>query len=198
MRPAALLACVVLLGSCSLTLEDDILDLRADIREMEEQIPPEAPLWIAEGPDRFDQYIEDYGKGFPDFIYRHIVRKLHGMPAPEVDSLAEGPLNVDAVMEDPAKYRGKFWRSSGTIGILRARPIGDRDFPVKMTHEGVFIDDAGRPVLFHVVSKPDVLILRRDLVVVSGMFVQMVEYETASGRRTRAPFIIGKILRRFL
>jgi hypothetical protein len=65
-------------------------------------------------------------------------------------------------------------------------------------HAGLFFDRGQRPVIFHVVDKPDVLVLREDTVETTAVFVKMIEYTSASGRRLRAPFLVGKVLRRTL
>ena len=55
MRTATAAGLALVLGGCSYSLEGDIDGLRAEIVDIERKIPPEAPLWIFDGPDRFDQ-----------------------------------------------------------------------------------------------------------------------------------------------
>jgi hypothetical protein len=200
MRPIvrSLILSALALGSCSYSLEDDIEGLRAEIVDIERQIPPEAPLWISEGPDRFDAYLEDLTPRVPDFLYLHLVRKLAAMKPSDPDAQAAGDFDLDDARSRPEKYRGKFWRTEGLIGELHTESIEDPKLPFKQVHAGVFFDRALRPVLFHVVLKPDVLILREDTVELTGLFLKNVEYLSKSGRKVVAPLFLGRALRRTL
>ncbi len=197
MRAWALLLCL-LTGACSYSLEGEIADVRTEIHHLERRIPPEAPLWISEGPDRFDPFIEDYSDRIPDFIYHHILRKLHAMTSDEVDAQSQGDFDLEACAKEPGAYRGRFWRVNGRVGDLHPERVDDPKLPIRAVHAGIFFDDRMRPVYFHVVQKPDVLKLREDNVETKALFVKMVEYTTKSGRRVTAPFFIGKVLRRYL
>jgi len=186
------------LAGCSYSLDRDIVNARAEIVDLQRKIPPESPLWIFEGPDRFDSFLTDYDLGVPDFLYHHLLRRLDAMSDAEVDGLVKGDFNLEACSQDPGLFRGKIWRIHGMIGELHAEPVADAKHPVKLAHAGVFFDSATRPFLFHVVQKPDVLTLREDLVESRAIFVKWIEYKTRSGRRVTAPFFIGKSLRRYL
>lgn len=186
------------LASCSYSLEGEIAQTRAQIVDLERQIPPEAPLWVHEGPDNFNQFLEDDTPNVPDFIYHHLLRKLHAMSAAEVEALAQGTFDWDAIAKDPAAFRGKIIRAHGVIGELHTEPVADAKGPVRIVHEGVFFDKGRRPVLFRVVQKPDVLVLREDTVETAAVFVKMIETTSKSGRRLIAPFFVGKVLRRYL
>ena len=194
---AALLV-VLGLGGCSYSLDRDITNARAEIVDLQRKIPPESPLWIFEGPDRFDSFLTDYDLGVPDFLYHHILRRLDAMSDAEIDGLIKGEFNLEECTKDPHLFRGKMWRIHGMIGELHAEQITDAKHPVKLAHAGVFFDSGTRPFLFHVVQKPDVLTLREDLVEIRGIFVKWIEYKTKSGRLVTAPFFIGKSLRRYL
>jgi len=193
----ALLAAAAL-GGCSYSLDRDIVNARAEIVDLQGKIPPESPLWIFEGPDRFDSLLTDYDLGVPDFLYHHLLRRLNAMSDAEVDALAKGDFDLEECSRDPHLFRGKIWRIHGMIGELHAEPIADAKHPVKLAHAGVFFDSSTRPFLFHVTQKPDVLTLREDLVEIRAIFVKWIEYKTRSGRLVTAPFFIGKTLRRYL
>jgi hypothetical protein len=186
------------LAACSYSLDRDIVNARADIVDLQGKIPPESPLWIFEGPDRFDSFLTDYDLGVPDFLYHHVLRRLDAMSDTEIDGLVQGDFNLEECSRDPHLFRGKMWRIHGMIGELHAEQITDPKHPVKLAHAGVFFDSATRPVLFHVTRKPDVLTLREDLVEIRAIFVKWIEYKTRSGRLVTAPFFIGKSLRRTL
>jgi len=186
-----------LLWGCSYSLDGEIDGLRAEIVDIERKVPAEAPLWIFDGPDRFDQWVDDRSPRVPDFLYLHLVRKLHAMDVREMDAQA-GAFDPEAAIQDPGRYRGRFWRIEGLVAELHAEPIRDPKSPVTMVHAGVFFDPARRPVLFHVVQKPDVLRLREDTVETTALFLKNVEYLSRSGRRVTAPLFIGKLLRRTL
>jgi hypothetical protein len=194
----ALILAALPLGSCSYSLQSDIVDARADIKELQGRIPPESPLWIFEGPERFDAFITDYDLGVPDFLYHHLLKRLNAMSDAEIDAQAKGDFDLQECSRDPALFRGRIWRIHGVIGELHAEMIGDPRHPVKLAHAGVFFDSSTRPFLFHVASKPEVLTLRQDVVETRAVFVKWIEYTSKSGRQVTAPFFIGKTLRRYL
>lgn len=191
-------AAFLLLASCMYGLQGEIQNVRLEIARMERQLPPEAPLWIHEGPDRFDRFLEDYTPRVPDFIYVHLVRKLHALGPAEAEGLSQGPFDAGACAADPVKFRGRTWKVGGVIAEFHAEPLEDDRSPVRQVHSGVLFDGAGRPILFHVIRKPEVLSLREDHVELHGVFVKMIEYTTHSGRRIAAPFFVANTLRRFL
>ena len=193
-----LLISLLPLGACTPSLKRDINRLRTEIIQIEESIPPHSPLWIFEGPKRFDRFVDDNSTAVPDFIYLHIVRKIHEMSAADFDALSVGRLDPSAAKENPALFRGKVWEFGGLIADLRAEIIPDPKFPLKETHAGILFDDQDRPILFHLVNKPPVLTIDRDQVELRGLFVKMIRVRTKSGRIIVAPFLIGKVLRRFL
>jgi hypothetical protein len=194
--PAAFL--FPLLGACSYSLEGELAQVRAEIVELQRKIPPDAPLWVHDGPDNFDQFITDDTPHVPDFIYLHLLRKLNAMSDSAVERLARGTLDWDALARDPAAFRGQVFRAHGVIGELHGEPVEDPKHPVRTVHAGLLFEGGRRPVLFHVVRKPDVLTLREDTVETAAVFVKMIEYTSASGRRVTAPFVVGKLLRRYL
>lgn len=197
MRFAALLL-IPSAASCSYSLEGEIAATRTEIVELQRRIPPEAPLWVHDGPDNFNQFVEDDTPQVPDFIYLHLLKKLHAMSAAEVEAMAQGTFDWDAFAKDPATYRGRLFRAHGLIGELHTETVGDPKGPVRTVHAGIFFDKGRRPVLFHVVQKPDVLVLREDTVETAAVFVKMIEYTSRSGKRVIAPFFVGKVLRRYL
>jgi len=194
-RFAILLA---LLGGCSHSLETDLADTRAEILELEKQIPPESPLWIFEGPDRFDSFVTDNDPGIPDFLYHHLLKKLDGLSDEEIDGLSKGDFDFEECLKDPALFRGKVWRVHGVIGELHTEPVLNPKIPVQMAHAGIFFDSSLKPVIFHVTQKPEILTLRQDAVETRAVFVKWIDYKSRSGRKVTAPFFVGKTLRRYL
>jgi hypothetical protein len=194
----ALLFAASLLGSCSYSLQSDIVDARAEIQDLQGKIPPESPLWIFEGPDRFDAFLPDYDPGVPEFLYHHLLKKLNALSDAEIDAQAKGDFDLDECSRDPGLFRGKIWRVHGVIGELHAEGVADPKHPVKLAHAGVFFDSSTRPFLFHVTAKPEVLTLRQDVVETRAIFIKWIEYKSKSGRIVTAPFFIGKTLRRYL
>lgn len=186
-----------LLG-CSYSLDGQIAQTRAEIVRLERSIPPESPLWVHDGPDNFDQFIEDDTPRVPDFIYHHLLRKLKGMSVSEVEALSSGRFDWDACLKDPATFRGRIFRTHGVIGRLESLPVAEATCPVKTVHEGILFDARRRPVRVHIVEKPDVVILREDTVETVAVFVKLIEYTSVAGQRVTAPFFVGKVLRRYL
>ena len=186
------------LGACSHTLESDIAGTRAEIVELQKNIPPEAPLWIFEGPDRFDQVVTDGDPGIPDYLYHHLLKKLDGFSDEEIDGQSKGDFNFDEAAKDPGLFRGKIWRVHGIIGELHTERIDNPKIAVSMAHAGVFFIGSLKPVLFHVTRKPEILTLREDAVETRAVFVKWIDYKSKSGRTITAPFFVGKTLRRYV
>ncbi len=195
---APLLALLLLPAACSYSLVDDAAGLRTQIVDLERSVPPESPLWVSEGPNRFDAFLDDRTPYVPDFIYHHLLRRLHAMGPREPESRSEGDFDREASERDPARFRGRFWRIHGLVADLHPEPVEDPKGPVRTAHAGVLFDDAMLPVLFHVVEKPDVLTLREDTVEIQALFVKTIEYTARGGRKIAAPLFIGKALRRTL
>jgi hypothetical protein len=193
-----LLLALPLLGACAHSLESDIANARAEIVDLRKKIPPESPLWIFEGPDKFDSFLPDYDPGVPEFLYHHLLRRLHAMPDAEIEGMVKGEFDLDECSRDPHSFRGKIWRIHGVIGELHTENVADPKHPVRMAHAGVFFDSSTRPFLFHVTQKPEVLTLREDVVETCAIFVKWIEYKSKSGKLVTAPFFIGKTLRRYL
>jgi hypothetical protein len=185
-------------GGCARSLQQDSENLRAEIVELQKKIPPEAPLWISDGPDGFDALVTDNDADIPDFLYHHLLRKFNGMSDEAIEGQSKGAFNRDECLRDPALFRGKIWRVHGVIAELHVENVKDPKNPGRQAHAGVFFDDALRPSLFHVVDKPEILTLRLDSVETQALFVKWIEYKTKSGRTVTAPFFVGKTLRRYL
>ena len=184
--------------SCVHSLESDLSGTRAEIVELEKKIPPESPLWIFEGPDRFDSFVTDTDPGVPDFLYHHLLRKLDGLSQDEVDAQTKGDFDYEEAHKDPGLFRGRIWRVHGVIGELHTERVDNPKVPVKLAHAGVFFDPGLKPILFHVTRKPEVLTLREDSVETRAVFVKWIDYTSKSGRTITAPFFVGKTLRRYL
>jgi len=189
---------MILLAGCTHSLEGDLDATRADIVALEKSLPPEAPLWIFEGPDRFDSFVSDTEPGVPDFLWHHLLRKIDAMADEDVDAQVQGEFSLEECAKDPGLYRGRFWRVHGVIGELHTEPVSSPKVPLRMAHAGVLFDNSLRPVLFHVTRKPEVLTLRQDSVETRAVFVKWIEYKTRSGRMISAPFFVGKTLRRYV
>jgi len=187
-----------LLGACTHSLEGDIAGTRADIVELQKNVPPEAPLWIFEGPDRFDQVLTDGEPGIPDYLYHHLLKKLDAWSDAEIDGQSKGDFDFEEAAKDPGLFRGRIWRVHGVIGELHTEPVHHPKVPVPMAHAGVLFTGSLQPVLFHVTQKPEILTLRQDAVETRAVFVKWIDYRSKSGRTITAPFFVGKTLRRYL
>lgn len=189
---------LTLLAGCSHSIDEDRAGLRTEIVDLQKKIPPESPLWIFEGPDRFDTVLTDGEPGVPDFLYHHLLRKLDALSDEEIDAQSKGDFDFQECARDPGLFRGKIWRVHGVIGELHTESVTDPKSPVGRAHAGVFFDSALQPVLFHVTRKPEVLTLRQDAVETRAVFVKWIDYRSRSGRTVTAPFFVGKTLRRYL
>ncbi len=197
-RVRLLILAVAALSGCAHSLDADLVNTRAEIVELQKKIPPEAPLWIFEGPDRFDSAVTDRDPGIPDFLWHHLLKKIDAMPDADIDAQAKGDFDYEGCRQDPALYRGHIWRVHGVIGEIHTEPVSNPRVPVAVAHAGVFFDPALRPVIFHVTRKPEILTLRQDEVETRAVFVKWIEYKTKSGRTVSAPFFVGRTLRRYL
>ncbi|HLY08515.1 MAG TPA: hypothetical protein VKW04_04315 [Planctomycetota bacterium] len=189
---------LTLLGGCSPSLDADRDGTRAEIVALQKSIPPESPLWIFDGPDRFDSALTDGEPGIPDFLYHHLLRKLDALSDEEIDAQSKGDFDFEECAKDPGLFRGKFWRVHGVIGEIHGEPVSDPKGPVPVAHAGVFFTRALQPVLFHVTRKPEVLTLREDAVEIRALFVKWIDYRSKSGRTVTAPFFVGRTLRHYL
>lgn len=196
MRPLACLALAAAIAGCrSYSLDAEMAGLRAEIEAMERDVPPDAPIWVADGEHAFPKFLEDRTARVPDFIHSHILARLaKGRPA-EFDALADRDLDWTALMEDPDAWRGRFVRVRGTIASLRADKA-DPDTGLELVHYGVLWTD-GRPALFHVVDKPEVLYLDRDVVQLSAIFVKILRVTVPDGEPVDAPFFMARTLRKY-
>jgi hypothetical protein len=194
MRPRVLL--LVLVAGCSHSVEDDLAALRAEITQLENEVPPEAPLWISEGPNAFDRHLEDFSPGVPDFIYNHVAKKLAAMKNEEIASQSQGLLSPDAVFKNAPAHRGKFWTIRGTIANLEPQPVADRGLGRTTMYSGVLFME-GRPVLFHVVDKPDVAFIGQDVMEAHAIFLKVVSYTARNGRKVDAPFLLARRLGKY-
>jgi hypothetical protein len=195
MRPLAFAALLAIVSCTSYGLEHEMADLRAEIQALERDIPPEAPLWVTEGDNAFERHLEDYTARVPDFIYNHIVEKLATGTDREFAGLAKGEFDVEACFGDPAKHRGQFWRARGKIATLKAQ-TADAASGVREMHSGL-VWNGDRPILFHCVEKPEVLMLHEDFVEFVGVFVKIIRYHTKDGTPIDAPFFLAKTLRKY-
>jgi hypothetical protein len=192
----ALMAALLAMTACGRNLNDDLAELRTEITQLEKELPPESPLWIADGPYAFDKYLDDFTPGVPDYIYNHLVKKLGAMKNEEIAGQAQGLLSTDAVFKDPAPMRGKFWTIRGTIASLEPQPVADRGVGRRETYSGVLFME-GRPVLFHVLDKPDVAFIGQDVMEAHAIFLKIVSYQARNGRKVDAPFLLARRLGKY-
>ncbi|MHC4605844.1 MAG: hypothetical protein ACYTAF_02795 [Planctomycetota bacterium] len=200
----SLLAC-----GCGPSLYGDMVRIRAQIDELEHSVtlPENAPLWISEEDaaassdfseeDVFDRYIHDGTPHVPDFVYKHVLRKLHGMTDAEVEALSGGDFPYGDGMRNPASYRGRVWRIAGTILTLRMEQITVPQTPIREVFPGVAYLGSDRPFLFHLINKPDPLHPQQDLVEVYGVFVKIITVGSR-GRRISAPLFLARSAKRYI
>lgn len=172
-------------------------NLRAEITELERSIPPESPLWIQEGENAFNPFMEDYTGRIPGFIYNHVLRRLATMSEADVEKMTAGAFNMEKAASDPAAFRGKLWNVHGVIGALTAVPLKEKELSDrKFVYQGaVFVGD--RPVLLHVVDKPDVVYVGNDAVDFTGVFLMILNYRARNGEERSAPFFLAKSMRKY-
>ncbi len=187
----ALLLLAAGLCGCKSSFESELAGLRAEIVRLQGTVPPESPLWITDGPNAFDRHIEDFSPGVPDFIYNHVVRKLAQMKYEDIGKALQGSFPPDEAFKDPANLRGRFWKVHGTVANLEPLQVADRSLGVATVYSGVLFME-GRPILFHVVDKPEVAYIGQDVFEVNGIFVKILSYTARNGRKVDAPFFLGR------
>ncbi len=187
---------LLLLASCSTgDLHGDMAELRADIERMERDLPPEAPLWIADGDNAFAKHLDDFTSRVPDFIYNHIISKLSKGTDAEFSALAKSDFDYAACLKEPDLQRGTFVHVRAIIGAIKSQPC-DPASGVREVHAGLAWDNH-RPVFFHLVDKPEVLTLHQDLIEFSGVFVKILRYNTKDGTVIDAPFFLAKCAHKY-
>ncbi len=192
------LAAALSLASCGQPgFRGHIAGIRAEIEALERSIPPEAPLWPDQGEHDFNRHIEDYTPRIPDFIYNHVARKLAAMTEVDFQAAAQPKTDLEDLIANPARSRGKLFRVTGRIGHLapeRQRVDGSSKW------REVFVGtlfNGEQPVHFHVVTKPDVVYLGSDEVDFIGVFVKVLGYPKAGEPTLAAPFFMAKSLRKY-
>ncbi|HEY3226822.1 MAG TPA: hypothetical protein VGK61_07515 [Planctomycetota bacterium] len=192
------MAAVAVLASCAPRgFRGGLDEIRAEIQALERSIPPEAPLWPDKGENAFNRYIEDYTPRIPDFVYDHVSLKLAGMSEGEIENLVQPKFDLEELTSNPTAARGKVWRVSGHIANLTAQKYAvEGKVATREVFQGaIFIE--GKPVLFHLVRKPDVVYLGTDEVDFSGVFVKILTYQSQGGITVSAPFFMAKSLRKY-
>lgn len=178
-------------------LHGPLAELRAEIQDLERNVPPEAPLWPDQGENAFNRYIEDNTPRIPDFIYNHVVAKLSAMSDAAIEAAVQPKLDLPGLLGSPAPARGKLWRVSGRIGHLG---VEHHSIDGKARAREVFVGTlfAGeQPVHFHVIAKPDVVYLGSDEVELIGVFIKVLAYPRPGEPTTSAPFFLAKGLRKY-
>lgn len=174
-------------------LRGELEVLRREIRELESQIPPEAPIWI----DAFDRVIEDDGADVPDPIYRHVAKHLSRMSDEAISAQSQGLFPVKEALDQPTKFRGKFWKVRGTITRFWPLEADLEDGKIDRVFAGILFHQDIRQVGVHVLYKPELIYSKEDVVEFDGLFVKVMEFETRAGGTLRLPFFMARSLRKF-
>lgn len=161
------------------------------------QVAADAPVWVSEGENAFDQFVRDDDAQVPDFIYDHVARRLGERKDESIRAETREGFDPAKCLADPAAFRGRFWRVAGRIVRVWPEPL-DAGAPVSRVFAGVFYPEKGFPVFFHVIEKPDALELLKDTVEIDGLFVKVIRYTTPSGRTVTAPFFMARSVRRLM
>ncbi len=191
------LALVLLLGCTHGRLDRDLAGLRAEIADLERAVPADAPLWVREGPSSFDAAVEDGGARIPSFVYNHVVSRLEKMTEADLEAMAEPDFDLEKLLAAPGAHRGRVYSVHGPVAKLNAVPLPETPGePQAFLYSGaLFVGN--RPVLFHLVTKPDVVYLGQDAVDFRGVFVKLIQYTARNGESVDAPFFICRSLRKY-
>ena len=196
MRTLLLLPLLLVSACAQRSLETELAQVRAEIADLEKKVPSDAPLWIREGPNNFDLAVEDRTQRIPGFVYNHLLDKFGKMTEKDVAELVEPSFDLDRLLADPPSCRGKVFAVRGQIARMNAIPIEDGTEPRRFIYSGaLFIGN--KPVLFHVVSKPDVVYLGQDAVDFKGVFVKTITCPARNGEAVEAPFFICRAVRKY-
>lgn len=178
-------------------LDSDLANLRAEIAEIEKEMPPQEPLWVHEGPHSFNAILEDGPSRIPSHIYNHVASKLEKLPEAELASITEKSFDLSKLVADPASHRGRVYGVQGVIAKLTPMPITDGNQPAKTTYYSGAVWSGNRPILFHSVTKPDMVWIGQDSVEFRGLFVKMITYTARNGESVQAPFFMCKSVRKY-
>lgn len=185
---------ILALASCREShLQGDLDVLRREMKELESQIPPEAPIWI----DAFDRVIEDDGADVPDPIYKHVAKHLAKMTDEEISKQSQGQFPMREALEHPAKFRGKFWKVRGTITRFWPLDADLADGTIAKVFAGILFHQGTKQVGVHVLYKPELIYSKEDVVEFDGLFLKVMEFETKAGGTLRLPFFMARSLRKF-
>jgi hypothetical protein len=187
MRIAALL---LLLAACSQegVLDPEIRVVRSDVRMLENEVPPESPIWIED----FNKVMDDATPDVPETVYRHVVRKLWKMSDAEIGAQIKSGVKTRMLREEPSKYRGQFVRAGGRVARVWPEEVNFGGFPSRRVYAGIMYVNDIEPVLFHVLTPPEMLYVKEDMIGFDGIFLKVVCYELSNGGTLRAPLLVAR------
>lgn len=185
----ALIIGLLLIASCK-----DIKDIRLEQLEKELELYNREELPIYH--QKFDEFIDDHTPIEIDFIYNYIAKKLSVADQNEIGKITNKDFKYDDLMNLSSKHRGKFFKVMGTIADMEVIKLPDGS-QVPEIHAGVFFTSDRKPILFHLIEKPDLLYLREDTILINGLFIKLITHETKRGDKITIPFFMAKNLQKY-
>jgi hypothetical protein len=124
--------------------------------------------------------------------YRTLLWNLKNYSVAEVSSLAE-TISADELLRAPAEYRGHFVRVSGVlIKELAPERLATNAAGFDTRWRSFIVDtmsgEENNAFMFDLFTKPERDFSRQDAVTVEGVFLQVVSYDSRSGKK-KVPFI---------
>jgi hypothetical protein len=189
-------AVVMLAAACQaneLPFTDEIYVVRSDVKMLENEVAQESPLW----QDDFNRVMDDDSTHVPEAVYRHVVRKIWKMTDEQISELAQTGIKVKAVKERPSEYRGKFLRVTGRVSKVWPENVNFGGYPQRQVVAGMAYANDIEPFLFHVLVPPGPLYAKEDVIGIDGLFLKVITFDLANGGQLRAPFLVGRAVRKY-
>lgn len=187
---------IVLLAACrsaELPFAEEIYVVRSDVKMLENEIAQESPLW----QDDFNRVLDDDTDHVPEAVYRHVVRKIWKMSDEQISGVVHTGIKVRALKEGPSEHRGKFIRLTGRVSKVWPESVNFSGYPHRQIIAGMAYANDIEPFLFHVLVPPGPLYAKEDVIGIDGLFLKVITYDLANGGQLRAPFLVGRAVRKY-
>ncbi len=129
----------------------------------------------------------------PGLLY--LVRAVTAQTPEAISARVDSTVAAGRLMEEPARYRGRYVRSIGTLDHLE--PIwfpSDNPAGVERGWQGYIFPRSERPVHFIVLEKDREFDIEHDTVKIEGPFLKIHTYESVIGKTIAFPMIIARRL----
>ena len=138
------------------------------------------------------------GDGFLESAgYHKLIEVLAGSTPEEITAKATAYLDHGLALEQPDLLRGEFVRVRGVLGGLFAQKLDRPEHNITDVWRGSVSQPDGESdvVIFDLIGEPPALDLQRSVVEVDGLLYRTISFESKTGQRRSAPYLLARNLR---